>query len=250
MSIFDNLAGYWNLTEASGTRVDSSGNGNDLADVNTVTGTTGPGSHNASFFVAANREILTHANAASINCNNTAFTVAIWVKFTSFVDFMGVAAHGLSGGLLAWEMHLNTTAAPQLTFEVYSDGTNGGGPQETTFGNISTGVWYLWIATVTVGGLIGVSVNGGAENTEQRTTPFNTTSTFGVGFRQNLDSSNSFDGALFGFGLWKRVLTAGERTFLYNSGNGRTYAELTQSFSKRFAVQSKMVQRRSINMAV
>ena len=34
------------------------------------------------------------------------------------------------------------------------------------------------------------------------------------------------DGRLDQVGVWKRVLTADERTWLYNSGNGRSYTEI------------------------
>ena len=46
MSLFTSLVGYWDLSEASGTRSDSTAYADTMTDVNTVTGPTGPGSHN------------------------------------------------------------------------------------------------------------------------------------------------------------------------------------------------------------
>lgn len=45
-SLLTSLEAYWNLSESSGTRADSSGNGNNLNDNNTVTGNPGIGSGN------------------------------------------------------------------------------------------------------------------------------------------------------------------------------------------------------------
>ena len=78
----DELKGYWKLEEASGTRVDATGRGNDLADNNTVGQTTGKvGS--AAQFVAIDYEYLSHADHSDLSSGDIDFSVVAWVNLSS-----------------------------------------------------------------------------------------------------------------------------------------------------------------------
>ena len=230
MAITDNLVGYWNLDEASGTRNDSTAGANHLTDNNTVTGTTGPGAHNASLFTNANLEALTHTNNATLNVSGGAFTVAIWVKLTSLIDGQGFACHGTSASNRSWQLH-QQFGNGQAVFQTYSDGTSGGGVASTTFGALSTGIWYFVVGSCSAAGLLSISVNAGTADTSARTTAFNTTDTFGCGWREDVSNVNyNLNGALAMFGLWKgRELADAERTFLFNGGSGLSFAQLAPS---------------------
>jgi len=46
---------------------------------------------------------------------------------------------------------------------------------------------------------------------------------------QNTSETFFFDGLIEEVAFYKRVLTAAERTWLYNSGAGRAYAEVLQT---------------------
>ena len=52
------------------------------------------------------------------------------------------------------------------------------------------------------------------------------TSTTAFTFGAHAGPGAYYDGRLDQWGFWKRVLTSAEKTYLYNSGNGRTYAEI------------------------
>ncbi len=52
----------------------------------------------------------------------------------------------------------------------------------------------------------------------------NTTAAFVLGAAG--DTSQRMDGLIDEVGVWRRILTSGERTWLYNSGAGRSYADI------------------------
>lgn len=78
-----NLQGFWKLDEASGTRADSSGNGNTLTDNNTV-GSTGENywdTENSADFENSNTEYLSITDGAQTGLDMTgSFTMAAWIK--------------------------------------------------------------------------------------------------------------------------------------------------------------------------
>ena len=69
-----------------------------------------------------------------------------------------------------------------------------------------------------------LEVNGGA--VQSTTLPVNhraaTTTEFWIG---RYDTSY-FNGRIDNVGFWKRLLTANEKAYLYNTGSGRSYAEV------------------------
>lgn len=77
----NDYGGVWHLNESSGTRYDSTANGNDLTDINTVGYSAGasPWSGNAASFVRANSERLTIAEADQTNLDPlTEWTFQAW----------------------------------------------------------------------------------------------------------------------------------------------------------------------------
>lgn len=225
MAIKDNLAAYWDLSEASGTRADGLG-ANGLTDNNTVTGIAGPGAHNASLFTAANNESLSHTDNATLSVGNIDFTICVWIKFTTLILYTSIFGQ--------W----NNTAANQRAWTCYYDdntfltlGLSSNGTLETFMSNnntgaITTGVWYfvvLWHDSV--GDTMNLQVNDGTVKSQAYSTGvFDSSAAFILGV--NDGGTNYQNGAMAMAGLWKRLLTAGERTTLYNGGNGLSFAEL------------------------
>lgn len=83
------LQAYWKLDEASGSRADSSGNGNTLTDNNTVTSLASDywkTGENCALFTAANFEYLSLTDAAQVGLelNSSNFTVSVFAKPVSF----------------------------------------------------------------------------------------------------------------------------------------------------------------------
>lgn len=231
MPITDNIVGYWNLDEASGTRNDSGPNGLHVtASTSSPTGTTGPGSHNATLFTRSNSQYLARATASALQLSGTDFTVCGWVNLTTITqDFVGFCCHGQATGLTrSWQVYMGAVATPTLACSVYPDGTNGGGPVDSNFGSLGTGTWRFVIAEYTFStSTLGVSTNLGTPVTSVRTDNFVSTGQFGFGWREDPGGGYELDGALAMWGFWKRLLTSGEKTTLYNSGNGMSWAELS-----------------------
>ena len=215
--LLTNLQGYWTLDEASGTRADSSGNGNSLTDVNTVTQAAGKLT-NAAQFTSANRERLTINDNTSLSMGDIDFTLCCWVYFDSLNE---------QGLVVKW----NGTGDEYTIY--YNGGMNriafgvdgGGGLVQVAadaLGTPSTATWYFVCAWHdSVANTINIQVNNGTINTVSHSAGVQDSN--GV-FRLGEISGNYLNGRLDGVGVWKRVLTQSERAYLYNYGGGNDYA--------------------------
>lgn len=220
MAITDNLISFWELEESSGTRNDSKGT-NHLTDNNTVTSTSGKVG-NAAVFTAANLESLTRADNASLSTGNIDFTWVFWVKMTSAAS-VGLIYKGDSTGV---EYAITARSGGAFRFEVDNGAglINITGVDSTT--TYSTGTWYMVECYHdSVNDLIAVAVNNGIANTTAYSLG-SWDSSVSLYMGVDGDFGDYLNGQLDQVGFWKRILTPTERTFLYNSGNGRSYAEI------------------------
>ena len=221
-ALYTNLIAYWKLDEASGNRADSKGS-NTLTDTNTVTSTTGKQS-NAAVFTKANSEYLTVADNSSLSVGDIDFYFSCWIYPTlNDASDQYIAAKGGSSGNRAWELRIDWVNA-RLRFSVYN-------PSDTATtvnsanSSIAVNTWYFvecWHDSV--GNVIGVSINNGTAVTAAHTTGVkDDTGPFQLGAR---NASGFYQGNIDEFGFWKYMPSSGDRTFLFNSGAGRTYANV------------------------
>jgi hypothetical protein len=221
-TLLTSLISYWKLEEASGTRADAvTASGNDLTDNNTVTQNPGIIA-NAAQFTRVNTEYLSHADNASLSTGDIDYTVAAWVYLDSKPGNMGVIAKD-SGGANREYVLQYTNASVRFVFTVLDTaGSTIGLVTANTFGAPATATWYLVIAWHdSVNNVVGISVNAGTADTAVTTgVPADKTATFYIGADQAV---SNWDGRIDEVGFWKKVLTATERTTLYNGGVGRTY---------------------------
>lgn len=221
-SLLTSLVAYWKLEEASGTRVDATGRGNDLTDNNTVTQATGIVG-NAAQFTAANSEYLSHADNADLSTGNVDFTVAAWVYLDSKpASVMGFVTKGSGGSTTNAEyslQYLNTSDRFRLV--VFDGGSNAGAAVANNLGSPSTSTWYFVVAWHdSVADTVNIQVNNGTVNSSAYTFgSWDSTEPLWIG----RSSSGYQNGRIDAVGFWKRVLTAGERTSLYNGGAGLQY---------------------------
>jgi hypothetical protein len=114
------------------------------------------------------------------------------------------------------------SSADRLTWIV---GNGAGSPIATVvasnFGNVPTATWIHFVAWHDAGGnLAGIRINDTSENTAV------TSGTGGEGaegFKLGANAAtpaNFWNGRIDAVGFWKRLLTAGEKTELFNSGSG------------------------------
>jgi len=206
------LAAYWKLEEASGTRVDSV-TGIVLTDGNTVT--SNPGIQGtAAQFTTVNSEYLTVLDTTTLRMG-TSFTIAFWCyPDTASQGNWMVAKFTTSQG---YAVYLTTG---QLRCTI---GSAGGNTDAVSTLVPATAAWSFVVAWVdATAGLIWLQLNNGTpQSTALVSAQTEGTAAFFIGARSSTQSF--FNGRLDEVGMWKRMLTAADRTTLYNAGAGRTY---------------------------
>lgn len=214
------LVSWWDLDETSGTRYDAFGN-NDLSDNNTVGYAAGVSS-NAADFVATNNEYLSIADNADVSMGNITFTIGFWVYISTDATYPLVFK---STGTTSKEWYFYNVVNTGVRFYVMDDGTGSAGHYTTvTTGALSTGAWHYimaWHKADT--DIVGISLDNG--------TPVTNTWTAGVfdgtaPLRFGASDAALMSGRLDEVVIYKRALTTDERTWLYNNGAGRSYADL------------------------
>lgn len=221
------LVSYWPLDEASGTRRDVRDAGNVLTDNNTVTGVAGPSVNLplASDFVAANTEYLSHVPHQSLSMGpGMRATFAGWVLIntasSTVQTFLSIWA---AGGQRAYVVR---TLSSRYSAAVTADGTTAVTVSADTFGVPPTATWHFLVVIYT-GGILGISVNGGAFNTVAHTGDIIGT-TVVTAFEIGRANSNGqyLNGSMCAWGLWDRALPNREIAALYNGGLGLSLAQV------------------------
>jgi len=228
MALADDLISYWSMKAASGTEFDEHGS-NDLTDNNTVGTATGKVG-NARDFESSNSENLSCTSNSSLQTGDIDFTLAFWANFESKgnVDMAAVGKYGYDAGTREYLIQ-HRAGSDRWAFLLSSDGSSFTEVLSNNFGAMSTGVWYFVVAWHdATANTMNIQVNDGTANSSAYSSGvFSSSSVFRIGAIGNSSLANYFDGLIDEVGFWKRVLTSGERTELYNSGSGRDYAYIT-----------------------
>lgn len=223
MSLLTSLISYWKLDEGSGNRADANGS-NTLTDNNTVTSATGK-INSAADFERDNNEFLSHTDNADLSTGDIDFSFACWVNLESkpAAQNLYIAAKGDSDPTTEWALfYRGFGGTDRFRFTINQFTAN---VDDDPLGSPAIGTWHFIVCWHdSVADTISIQTNNGAVAS---------TATGGLG-PQDLGGSfrlGGFDGtATFAFdglidevGFWKRVLTAQERTDLYNAGAGLAY---------------------------
>jgi len=216
-TLLEGLVSWWGLEEASGTRIDSvTATGNDLTDNNTVgqgVGIIGK----AADFVAANSEFLDRAAGHGLQGGARDFTFQYWVNVASWAGGLTMAAVATTQTATDTDWIMQPNGSGRQDFSV------GVGASFKTLsssaGNLSTGTWHNVIGWYDDAiDTLHLSVNNGTVDT---LTPIGTPNTTGGKFRMGVwVITNLMNGLLDECAFWSRVLTAAERTKLFNAGAG------------------------------
>ncbi len=221
------LEAWWSLDEESGTRVDSHG-ANDLADNATVLYAAGKVG-NAADFELSNSEYLDIADNASLSFGDEALTVGCWVYMETSAavqTFMG-----------KWDNTANTreyrlrydNGTDRFAFGVSTDGTNSVQEDADELGAPADATWYFIIGWHDpVADTKNIQVNNGTVDSAAYANGANDNATgFLIGAQENGGGHSGHADTLIDEAfVWRRVLTANEREWLYNGGLGRRYSEL------------------------
>ena len=221
-----NLKAWWPLDEASGNAIDAHGS-NDLTDTNTVGVATGKVG-DARDFELANTEYFTIADNTDLSTGDIDFSVGAWVYAESLTGDAQILSKWTNAGNQREYSLMYIASTGNFRFRVSSDGTTAGvtAKSATNFGTISTGVWYFVVGWHdAANNVIGISVNNSTAETAAHTTGvFNGTSAFEMGTRSAADL---WDGIIDESFMTKEALTSSHRDWLYNGGNGRSYANIS-----------------------
>lgn len=226
MAMLTSLVSYYALDEASGNGLDSHGS-NTLTDTNTVAAATGKVS-GCRDFELSNSEKLTINDNASFSVGDIDFSIAAWFNGESFVSgsdencIVGKRADSNAATGLEYWLRQN---AGNLQFLVSSDGGVGGLSSVTWSATPSTATWYFVVVWHdSVNNQIGIQVNDGTAVTAAHSTGVvDGTAPFVIGATGA--GAGYFDGLIDEVAFAKRIWTPTEKTWIYNSGNGRSYAD-------------------------
>ena len=213
----DGLAAYWHLDEAGGTRLDAAG-ANDLTDHNTVTQAAGM-LGNAAQFTSANSEYLSSADTAALSmAAHLDFSITAWVYPDSKPagDNMFILGKMIDGAAGNAEYGMYWATATDNFRAYLSDGAGITNLQATAFGAPPLSTWVFiaeWYDAAADTWNIQVD-NGAVDAVANTTGSQHTANDFAMG-RIPGDNSAYWNGRIDEVGLWKRVLTADERTTLY-----------------------------------
>ena len=86
-TLLTGLIAYYKLGEASGTRVDSTANANNLTAVNNPGNSTGPNGNNCLATVSASSQEVKAANSSGLKWPGGDFTIARWAKYNTLQSF-------------------------------------------------------------------------------------------------------------------------------------------------------------------
>lgn len=236
-----NLISWWKFDEASGNAVDSHGS-NTLAETSGTIDAVAGKVNGGRDLEAGDTEYFEVADNASVSFGDEDFTCGLWIKPETIP---GGAHHyfgkwNSGGNKREYVMgidHAYDWYSPM--FFVSSDGTNF--HYVISGVNCSAGNWYFVVFWHdSVNNRIGISVNNEAAVTTAHSTGcFDSDSPFRVGADGQTTPGNFADGVVDEGFLYRRLLTADEREWLWNSGNGRTYDDLTVVSAKNYYYQQQ-----------
>jgi hypothetical protein len=230
----------WRLEETSGVRVDATGrSANALSDINTVTSATGK-TGTAAQFTRANSEYLSCVSNSDLVMGDIDCTFAAWVYLDSkpastAMAILGKWNNDIVPSDVEYTLFYNT-GIDRFKFTVNDYAAE---VVANNFGAATTGQWNLVIAWHdSVANTLNIQVNNGTVNSTsysggipQRSNPF----------RLGADAFPNFwlDGRLDSVIIWKRVLSSGDRTAVWNGGAG---IEFTSPIAKAGYDQTRLEQ--------
>ena len=173
-------------------------------------------------FTADNSEYFTRADNADLSHGNIDFSYSLWLYFDT-VDAYQEILKKWSGSGENREAVLFMQSSGKLRWDTSPDGTSSGVTNLVWDTALSTGKWYhVYLEHDATSNHTGISVNNGAMTTASAASGvYDSNANW-----QFSNSSSAYNGRMARVGFWKRLLTATERTKMYNDDVGLAYASL------------------------
>ena len=201
------LLAYWNLEN----------DGNDGLGVSNMTATDVTFNGSEAVF-GTNGTLITPASA--LLDVTTDMTISAWVYATSFGNYYSIINHMVGGGgANGVNYHLIQVPSGQLVLMSQSDTGPAGGPF------LSLNTWAHIVVTRDTAGNVEFFKDGASYSTGTGPAPYSKpTATTQIGSRA--DNYSHWIGSIKRVGIWGRILTGAEISYLYNSGSGRAYPDV------------------------
>lgn len=209
---------YWKLDEASGTRADSTGRGNNLTDASSNVGSaSGKVGNCATYTSSPTGKRLRKASVADLEMGGTNFYCAFWLQQTDANAILCIQKQNATD----FEYDVNVTDAGLLSFAL-----GGGGYVESSV-TLSLNTWYfVEVYYKQADDSYGIAVDNGAFVTGSAPSLAVTTAEFSIGaYMAGIpqgDLKMDEVGIFRPSGNLSTWLTADKRSYLYNSGSGKT----------------------------
>lgn len=222
--LWENITALWKLDEVSDgsapvTRNDTIGTQH-LTDNNTTPSGVGK-LGNCAVFASANTEFLSRASEATLQTGDVDWTLAGWFKLTTDASGSILTKYNTS---VDREYQLAYNAATKrVDFMLYNGAAQIGSVSSNTFGNLSTGTWYLLVAIHdAVNNLVKIGLNDVFDQAATTGAGGTCAAPFNIGARAS--SVVPLNGAVDEVGWWKnKALAVAQATALYNGGAGFAY---------------------------
>jgi len=237
--LLDNLIAYWPGNEAAGNALDAHTNGLDLTDNNTVTSNPGHVYALARQYTLATSEYHSRASEALLQTGDVDFTIAAWVYHDTVSTYQRIVAKDNS---VAGEREYSLLFAAagggfnRFRLYVYRPVDAGVYVSADTLGEPSVNTWYFVVGWHdSVADTIYIQVNNGGVDSNATGGALQAASSaqFRIGAAQYPAAVHYMNGRIGPTAIWKSaaggggVLTAAQRTCLWNGGAGLAYADFT-----------------------
>lgn len=198
---------YWTMDEIDGTRVDATGRGNDLSPNNSPESAAGKVGNAVSFPLEGTSYLSCPAtDDLSIQSDIRYFAFWVYIVSGEFGEFFTLSSADFEFGSYYGGIYLIVGDAGYAEVSML----------------VNADAWYFVEAYVdNSDGTVAIAVGGGDFVTYDPVEEYPAMpTTFKVGALT--DTIFTMPGRIDELGIYNRILTADERAYLYNSGNGRT----------------------------
>jgi len=222
------LVSWWGLNETAPSNALDSHGTNELVETSGTIGSTAGLVGGCRDFELGDSEYFSIPSNASLVFADEPLTVGAWVNLESKADPAGIMGKYNTANKREYLLTY-TQSVDRFLFYVSATGTATVVATASVFGAPGTAAWLFVVGYHDpTANTIGISVNAGAETPIAHTTGiFSGTTQFNFGNFYNSGVSDYYlDGKMDEAFLYRRVLTADEISWLYNSGVGRAYSEL------------------------
>ena len=226
-TLLDDLLAYWSLDESSGTRYDSHTRDVDLSDYDGTTGVTGVVG-DAAFLDRDEGTNGSYLNASAtladtLSMGTGDYAIAFWARIDSIISNNMGLVHMGSGGVSGASVYTGSNGRIHATMRDDASQLRADASYDWAS---NLGTWIFIVANYDRDGDLTIYVDGVDKGSTDISAKQDSSIMMNVGLTLAYRESERLHGALDELGIWGRSLTQSEITWLYNSGNGRSYGDV------------------------